>query len=129
MTLGANDTTRRKAMATKTKYVISAMAVPDECVRAAQVLVIGEFSWHVIAPAPYRMHCMMSFAPVPVVTCPVVDVRGVADDEGMAWIVRNCTDPSGGVINLDGFLTGMEALGGKVTRSGQKMESGKERAE
>lgn len=100
----------------KTKYVISATAVPDECVKAAQVLVIGEFSWHVIAPAPYRMHCLMSFAPVPVVTCPVVDVRGVADDEGMARIIRTCTDPSGGVINMDGLLAGLAALGAKVKR-------------
>jgi len=114
------------ATPSKTKYVFSSMAVPDECVKAAQVLIVGEFSWHVVAPAPYRMHCLMSFAPVPVVNCPVVDVRGVADDEGMAQIIKTCTDPSAGVINLDGLLTGMEALGGKVER---KAEGGGQKAE
>lgn len=105
---------------TKTKYVFSASAVPDESVKAAQVVIVGEFSWHVIAPAPYRMHCLMSFSPVPVVTCPVVNVMGVQDDEKMAEIIKACTDPSAGVINLGGLLTGLEALGAKVV---QKEES------
>lgn len=108
------------ATPTKTKYVFSASAVPDESVKAAQVVIVAEFSWHVIAPAPYRMHCLLSFAPVPKVACPVVDVRGVQDDEKMAEIIKACTDPSAGVINLDGLLTGLEAMGAKVA---QKAES------
>lgn len=105
------------ATPSKTKYVFSASAAPDECVKAAQVVIVAEFSWHVIAPAPYRMHCLLSFAPVPAVACPVVDVKGVQDDEGMAKLIRTCTDPSAGVLNLDGLLTGLEALGGKVCKT------------
>jgi len=104
----------------KKKYVFSASAVPEESVKAAQVLIVAEFSWHVIAPAPHRVHCLLSFAPVPTVTCPVVDVRGVQDDEKMAEIIKACTDPSAGVINLNGLLTGLEAMGAKVA---QKAES------
>jgi hypothetical protein len=100
----------------KPKYVFTASDTPDECVRNAQVLVVGEFSWHVIAPAPFRLHCLLSFAPVPQVRCAVVDVHGVTDDGKMAELIRTCTDPSAGVINLDGLLTGLEALGGKVSR-------------
>ena len=99
---------------TKTN-VVSANAVPDEVVKAAQVVIVAEFSWHVIAPAPYRMHCLMSFAPLPAVSCPVVDVKGIADDEKMAAILKSCTDPIAGVINMDGLLTGLAALGGKVS--------------
>ena len=102
---------------TKTKYVVSASAVPDEVVKAAQVVIVAEYSWHVIAPAPYRMHCLMSFAPLPAVSCPVVDVKGIADDEKMAAILKSCTDPIAGVINMDGLLTGLEALGGKVQKA------------
>ena len=94
---------------TKTKYVVSASAVPDEVVKAAQVVIVAEYSWHVIAPAPYRMHCLMSFAPLPAVSCPVVDVKGIADDEKMAAILKSCIDPIAGVINMDGLLTGLEA--------------------
>ena len=102
---------------TKTKYVVSASAVPDEVVKAAQVVIVAEYSWHVIAPAPYRMHCLMSFAPLPAVSCPVVDVKRIADDEKMAAILKSCTDPIAGVINMDGLLTGLEALGGKVQKA------------
>jgi len=105
---------------TKTKYVVSASAVPDEVVKAAQVVIVAEYSWHVIAPAPYRMHCLMSFAPLPAVSCPVVDVKGIADDEKMAAILKSCTDPIAGVINMDGLLTGLVALGGKVSRCGRQ---------
>ena len=102
---------------TKTKYVVSASAVPDEVVKAAQVVIVAEYSWHVIAPAPYRMHCLMSFASLPAVSCPVVDVKGIADDEKMAAILKSCTDPIAGVINMDGLLTGLVALGGKVQKA------------
>lgn len=104
------------ATTTKTKYVFSASAVPDEVAQAAQVVIVGEFTWHVIAPAPHRMHCLLSFAPVPQVNCPVVNVAGVKNDEGMASVIRACTDPTAGVINLDGLLSGLEALGGKVSK-------------
>lgn len=58
----------------KTKYVVTSSAVPDECISHAQVLIVGESSWHVIAPAPYRLHCLLSFERVPKVSCPVVNV-------------------------------------------------------
>lgn len=109
----------------KTRYVFSASAVSDECVKAAQVVICTEFSWHVIAPVPYRLHCLLSFAPVPAVKCAVVDVRGVADDEGMARVMGACTDATAGVINLGGLLTGLEALGAKVSNQKPKVTPGR----
>lgn len=100
----------------KTKIVVSVSAVPEESVQAAQVVIVGDFTWHIIAPAPNRMHCLLTFAPVPTVACPVIDVTGVKNDEGMAEIIRACTDPKAGVINMDGLLTGMAALGAKITK-------------
>lgn len=107
----------------KVKFVLTASAPPEECFRRAQVLVVGDHSWHVIGPAPYRLHVLNTFSRPPAVGCAVVDVRGVTDDEGMGRVVRACTDPSAGVINMDGLLTGLAALGGKVTRvSGVKCQ-------
>jgi len=53
-------------------------------------------------------------------------VKGVQNDEGMAEIIKTGTDPSAGVINLVGLLTGLEALGAKVA---QKAEGGRQKAE
>jgi hypothetical protein len=47
----------------------------------------------------------------------VVDVKGVQDDEGMANLIKTFTDPTAGVLNLDGLLTGLEALGGEVCKT------------
>lgn len=105
------------------KYVFASNEVPEECVKRAQVVIVGAFSWHLIAPAPYRMHCMLSFAPMPAVNCPVIDVKNVSDDEGMARVMAACADPTAGVINLDGLLTGLEALGAKVSKSGTQVGS------
>jgi hypothetical protein len=108
----------------KDRLVFSGSAASDESIKAAQALVIGKFSWHILAPAPYRMHCMMSFEPVPTVTCLVVDVRSVEDDDGMAEIIKTFTDPKAGVTDLEKLLSGLEKLGAKV----QKAEGGKQTA-
>lgn len=104
----------------KTKYVFAASAPGDECVRHAQVVIVAEHSWHLIAPKPYRVHCLLSFAAVPSVACPVVDVRGVKDDVKMFAVMQACVDEKAGVLNLDGLLTGLEALGGVVKKAGKK---------
>lgn len=101
-------------MVTQTKQVMLSMALPEDCIRNAQVLIVEEGRWHVLAPKPYRMHCDSGFAPVPTVGCPVVDVRHVQDDEGMGRVMAVCVDPTFGVINLAGLLTGLEALGAVV---------------
>lgn len=107
---------RKEAMGTmvqSSRQVMMGTAPLEECVRRAQVLIVGGESWHLIGPAPYKMHCLNSFAPVPVVNCPAVDVRGVKDDEGMGRVIQGTVDANAGVFNLDGLLTGLEALGGR----------------
>lgn len=101
---------------TQTKRVMMSMALPEDCIRNAQVLLVEAGRWHVLAPKPYRMHCDSAFMPEPVVTCARVDVSGIEDEEGMSRVMGTCVDPTFGVINLDGLLTGLEALGGKVSR-------------
>jgi hypothetical protein len=103
-------------MVTQTKQVMLSMALLEDCIRNAQVLIVEEGRWHVLAPKPYRMHCDSGFAPVPTVRCPVVDVRNVQDDEAMGRVMGTCVDPTFGVINLAGLLTGLEALGATVSR-------------
>lgn len=103
-------------MVTQTKQVMLSMALSEDCIRNAQVLIVEEGRWHVLAPKPYRMHCDSGFAPVPTVRCPVVDVRNVQDDEAMGRVMGTCVDPTFGVINLAGLLTGLEALGATVSR-------------
>lgn len=101
----------------RTNYqVMTGAAALEDCVKRAQVLIVGEHSWHLIGAKPYRMHCLSSFAPVPAVRCPRVDVGGVKDDERMGRIMMACVSDAAGVINMDGLLTGLEALGGKVER-------------
>jgi hypothetical protein len=55
--------------------------------------------------------------PMPKMTCPIVDIRPVRidDDERLAQVMKHCTDQTAGVINMSGLLTGLEALGAKVT--------------
>ena len=98
------------------KFVFSSSAIPDECVRHAQVAIITEATWHLIGPEPYRAHGVMDVMPMPVVTCPVVDIRLVQDEEKMALVMNSTTDRAAGVINMSGLLTGLEALGAKVRR-------------
>jgi hypothetical protein len=96
--------------------VFVANEVPDECVAHAQVAIISNLSWHLIAPNPYRAHGMSEALPLPKVACPIVDVRSVTDDEAMMKVMSACVDKTAGVINLSGLLTGLEALGAVVTQ-------------
>lgn len=100
--------------------VFVANAVPDECIERAQVVIVSGLSWHIIAPNPFRAHGLGNAIPVPTVKCPVVDVRGVQDDAAMMKVMAACVDKSAGVINLDGLLTGLQALGAKVTQTQPK---------
>jgi hypothetical protein len=109
---------------TQKKQVMLSMALPEDCIRNAQVLIVEAGRWHVLAPKPYRMHGDSTFMPEPVVSCARVDVREIADEAGMSRVMGTCIDPTFGVINLDGLLTGLEALGGKVSRVPAKSEQG-----
>lgn len=102
-------------MVVQATQVLLATAPMEECVKRAQVVIVSEHSWHLIAPRPYKMHCLNSFAAVPTVTCPVVDVREVPDarSDEMFRVMQACTADQAGVINLAGLLTGLEALGAK----------------
>lgn len=104
------------------KTVVAATEVPEECVKRAQVVIVSEYSWHLIAPKPWKMHCLLNFAPVPTVTCPVIDVRGVPDEksEAMFKVMQACVADHAGVINLDGLVTGLESLGAVVVRKKDK---------
>lgn len=99
------------------KTVLAATEVPDECIKNAQVMIVADLSWHIIAPNPYRMHGLGDMIPAPKVTCPIVDVRGVPaeNDDAMLRVMNSCVDKSAGVLNLAGLLTGLEALGGRVS--------------
>lgn len=108
-------TTVTNVRKSEVKLVFLAHEVPEESLGHAQAAIISDGTWHLIAPNPYRIHSTADI-PMPKVNCPVVDIRGVTDEEGMRRVMDACTDKSAGVINLDGLLTGLEALGAKVTR-------------
>lgn len=109
------------------KLVYLGTEVPDECIANAQVVIKTEDTWHVIAPNPYRMHCTADI-PMPEVKCPIVDIRGVKDEEAMRAVMEKCTDKSAGVLNMAGLLTGLEALGAKVTQRVSEAASQRVRA-
>lgn len=111
------------------KMVYVARAVPEECAARAQVMIVTGKTWHLIGPAPYRAHGDASFAKPPKVGCVVIDVSGVAEvnDERMGQVIAACTAPSAGVINMDGLVTGLCALGGKVSRVKNQVSSRKVR--
>lgn len=106
------------------KIVTVARGVPAECIRAAQVIIVTEDTWHLIAPGSLRVHGLSGDIPMPAVTCPVVDVRGVEDFARMRGIMDVCVDVNAGVINMDGLLTGLEALGGKRVSGARGQVSG-----
>ena len=82
-------------------------------------MIVTDMTWHLIGPGNLRAHGLSRDIPQPTVTCPVVDVSKVRDDEKMGAIIRTCVTPTAGVINMAGLLTGLEALGGMIKRSGQ----------
>lgn len=97
------------------KTVFVASAVPDECVRRAQVAIRTGISWHLIGPGGRRAHGFSKFVPMPDVRCPVVDARQILDDVAASKLLKLYTDKERGVFNLDELLAGLEALGGVVT--------------
>lgn len=101
----------------KKKMVFVSSETPDEVVKRAQVVIVSDGRWHLIGPAPFRAHGLGAAIPLPKVTCPVVDVSRVRDDLRMKQVMDACVSVHAGVINLDGLLTGLEALGGIVLRS------------
>lgn len=111
---------KKEAMDTQKKMVLAATSVPEDCIRRAQVMIVTDMTWHLIGPGNLRAHGLSRDIPQPTVTCPVVDVSKVRDDEKMGAIIRTCVTPTAGVINMAGLLTGLEALGGNVKSSGQK---------
>ena len=100
------------------KLVLLAKAVPEECAARAQVMIVTEKTWHLIGPSPYRAHGDSSYAKPPKVSCPVIDVSLVseANDEKMGEVIAACTAAHAGVINMDGLVMGLCALGGRVER-------------
>ena len=102
---------------TNVKMVYISKAVHEECIRRAQVLIVTEETWHLIGPEPYRAHGDRMFAKAPKVTCPIINLSAVdeGNDEKVAEIIKACTAPTAGVINMEGLIAGLSALGGKVT--------------
>ena len=99
---------------TQKKLVFLSTEVPADCVRMAQVAILSDDSWHLIAPWPHRAHGLSRSIPMPEVTCPIVDVSAVKDDLRMREIFNRYVAPYAGVINLSGLLSGLEGLGAKV---------------
>lgn len=119
-------------MTTETKHVFLSTTVPNEVVEHAQVAILTEATWHLIGPAPYRAHGLLSFAPLPEVHCPVVDITPIPSpgmDEKVREIILAHTDPRAGVTDLDGLLAGLGALGAKVTRVEEGSVTGYAQAE
>jgi hypothetical protein len=100
------------------KLVFVSTEVPEECIQRAQVAIVTDNGWHLLAPIPYRCHGLDKFVPMPKVNCPIVDIRPVRmdDDDKMMAVMASCVDRSTGVINMSGLLSGLEALGAKVTK-------------
>lgn len=106
------------AVAPTRTMVFVSNEVPDECVKRAQVAIVTENGWHLIAPSPYRCHGLSKYVGMPQVACPIVDIRPVRmdDDDKMMQVMEACVDKNAGVVNLAGLLSGLEALGAVVTR-------------
>lgn len=98
------------------KLVYLATEIPEESIRNAQVLILdtNAGTWHLFAPQPYKAHGRLEM--MPQVHCPVVDLTPVTNEDAVCRIIKATTSPQHGVINLDGLLTGLEALGAKVKR-------------
>lgn len=99
------------------KTVFVASAVPNECIKAAQVAIRTGISWHLIGPGGRRAHGFSRYVPMPKVNCPVVDARSILDEVAASNLLKLYTDRERGVFDLDELLDGLEALGGVVTNS------------
>ena len=97
------------------KVVFVAHEIPEESLAHAQVAIVSEDTWHLIAPNPYRIHSTADI-PMPEVKCPIVNISGVKNEDGMRAVMQTCVDKTAGVINLFGLLTGLEALGAVITQ-------------
>jgi len=97
------------------RRVIVMSDAPEVVLHYAQVLIVDGERWHAYGPGAMRAHGEWGIGEArALATCPILDVSGVTDDERMADIIRRCTAEHAGVINMDGLLTGLQALGAQV---------------
>ena len=101
-----------------TKTVLTSNSVPDEAVAHAQVVILTQHGWHMIAGAQ-RVHAYdTDKMPLPAVNCPIIDVSTIPeenDDAAKDIIVAN-TSKAAGVTNLPALVRGLKAMGAKVKR-------------
>lgn len=97
---------------TTKKIVTLANAVPDEVIKNAQVMIVTGETWHIYTKGQ-RAHG--TELPAPLVTCPIVDVSRVEDDDKFSELIKLCILPSAGVVAMDTLLDGLVQLGGIVT--------------
>lgn len=45
------------------------------------------------------------------ITCPVLDISGIDDDDNVAKIIEDCTSPTIGVTDISGLIKGLVGLG------------------
>jgi len=101
-----------------TKLLRVAHDIPRESIERAQVVILSDRTWSLIAPAPYRVHALSREVPLPAVTCPLIDIRSVGLSTGqtdrMLEVVEKCIHTDEGVIDLKGLISGLKALGAVV---------------
>jgi hypothetical protein len=113
--VGAKGNKRQSKGTQMTEVVFTNVnLVFSEVIVSAQVAFIDGRTWSVIAPFK-RVSGVVSFAPMPSVDCPVVDLSNIAHlDEEICDVLKRYLTRAG-VQNVNGLLDDLVALGAAVS--------------
>ena len=103
------------------KQVYLATDVPEDVARFAQVAIVTRETWHLLGPR--RAHGVLSYAALPAVTCPIVDISQLPEskDYEVGTVLRSYLGASG-VLEAEQLIFELEMLGAIVTRPDQQMD-------
>jgi hypothetical protein len=86
----------------------------EDIAEKAQVAFVDGNSWTVFGPF-CRFQGLTAFSPMPAVSCPVIDISNILDqDDLISMVVRRHINQSG-VLHLDALVADMVALGASVS--------------
>jgi hypothetical protein len=96
-----------------TPVLVSMNATPQRLAEADIALFDTEY-WSIIGPH-FRLSGRGSFAQMPAVICPVVDLSKVDDDKALQFAISAHTGKSG-ILDREGLLQKLVTLGAVVSR-------------
>jgi hypothetical protein len=99
------------------KKVFASEAPPEEVIRAAQLAIVTEHTWHILGQR--RAYGERSFCELPEVACPIVDISALpaSMDEAVGSVIGEHATPIG-YRDVPTLLAELEKLGAQVILDG-----------